>query len=236
MNPTRLCSRHGERRFERASPRIAQWIRDRGAFGAGEPVKVSLDRAKCTVAAWMTWTELREHEAVTTMVDGVAHVHALPMIAKLRGSWEPVCPDCRDELLVRSGVEPDYPTPVERAFDMSPIADNAESRQPLFACSKHGILRQRLASPAIVKAVSRGVASLGGRSIKVIVRNTHGEQVLWFDQALLRYALGDQIDVASGVYRIENGSEAQLLRELGWPVCGQCLEAWVKGDPSSPAS
>lgn len=236
MNPSRSCPRHGDRDFEPASPRVAQCIRERGTFGAGEAVKVSLDRAKQSVAAWMTWTELHEHKAVTMLAGGIAHVHALPMIATLRGSWERVCPDCRDELLVRSGAEPDYPTPVERAFDTSVVADNAYVRKPFIACRKHGILRQRLASPAIVKAISRGTASLGGRSIKVIVQDAHGEQVSWFDQALLRYALGDQIDVSNGLYRIDTESEARLLRGLGWPVCGQCLDAWLERDSRAPAS
>jgi hypothetical protein len=236
MTSRRLCSRHGMRFFTMVSPRVAACMSPQCVFAENELVKVSLDRPRRSTAGWMTWAELHEHKAATCIANGIAHVRDLPMIAALQATWQPVCPDCRDELLVRSGVEPESPTPVERAFDSSAIADNAESRRPLFACSVHGISFEHLASPAIVKAVSRSAASLGGRSIEIIVPNARSHRAFWFDLALLRYAMGDDVDVSTGVYQINDTSDSELLRGLAWPVCGHCLEAWLGRDFTSPAS
>jgi hypothetical protein len=236
MSEMVLCSRHGLRYIGSASPGVAARIGARGVFAGGELIKVSLDRPKRTAVAWMTWAELHEHKAVAHVADGVAHVRDLPMIAALRATWQKVCPDCRDELLVRSGEEPEQPTPYERAIDASAIADNAESRRPMYACNTHGISREALASPAIVKAVCRNAPSLGGRSIRVTFPHERGEYSWWFDQALLRYALGDGIDVSTGTYRIDNEREREQMRGLCWPVCRHCLCAWLERDFTSSAS
>ncbi|MCA8101406.1 hypothetical protein [Burkholderia contaminans] len=227
MSPT-LCARHGVRPFTVAAKRIGDRIRERGRFEPDELVRVSLDRPKRSYVVWMTRADLDEHAVTANHVDGVAHVTELRKFALLERACEHVCPDCLDELLVRSGEQPYSPTPVSRAFDTAIVADNATVSGPLVRCDIHGIGFGSCTSPAMVAVIDRREPLPHGRPIKVVVVSPKAENEFWFDEAFLRRLLGEDVDFASGIHRMELGERSLHLLESGESVCRYCLEDWLR--------
>lgn len=227
MSPT-LCPRHGVRPFTVAAKRVGDRIRERGRFEPDELVRVSLDRPKRSHVAWMTRADLDEHAVAANYVDGVAHVTELRKIALLDQACAPVCPNCLDELLVRSGEQPHSPTPVSRAFDTAIVADNATVSGPLVKCDIHGIAFGSRTSPAMAALIDRRDAVPHGRLIKVVVISPKAENEFWFEEAFLRRLLGEDVDLSSGIYRMELGDRSLHLLESGKSVCGHCLEDWLR--------
>lgn len=229
MRSPTLCARHGVRPFISAAKRIGDRIRERGRFEPDELVRVSLDRPKRSRAAWMTRADLDEHAVVAIHVDGVAHVTELRKFALLDRACEYVCPDCLDELLVRSGEQPHSPTPVSRAFDTAIVADNATVSGPLVRCDIHGIGFGSCTSPAMAALIDRSDALPHGRPIiKVVVVSPKAENEFWFDEAFLRRSLGEDADLSSGIYRMESDDRSLDLLESGTSVCKHCLRDWLQ--------
>ena len=227
MSPT-LCARHGVRSFTVAAKRIGDRIRERGRFEPDELVRVSLDRPKRSHVVWMTRADLDEHAVTANHVDGVAHVTELRKFALLDRACEHVCPDCLDELLVRSGEQPHSPTPVSRAFDTAIVADNATLDGPLVKCDIHGIAVGSRTSPAMAALIDRRDAVPHGRLINVVVTSPKAENKFWFDEAFLLRVLGPDIDLATGIYRMESGERSLHLLESGKSVCKHCLKDWLR--------
>ncbi|WP_407971104.1 hypothetical protein ACJ51O_02155 [Burkholderia pyrrocinia] len=211
-----------------AAKRVGDRIRERGRFEPDELVRVSLDRPKRSHVAWMTRADLDEHAVAANSVDGVAHVTELRKIALLDQACAPVCPDCLDELLVRSGEQPHSPTPVSRAFDTAIVADNATVSSPLVKCDIHGIAFGSRTSPTTAALIDRRDAVPHGRLIKVVVISPKAENEFWFDEAFLLRVLGPDIDLSAGIYRMESGDRSIHLLESGKSVCRHCLEDWLR--------
>ncbi|UOB55902.1 hypothetical protein MRS60_02005 [Burkholderia pyrrocinia] len=211
-----------------AAKRVGDRIRERGRFEPDELVRVSLDRPKRSHVAWMTRADLDEHAVAANSVDGVAHVTELRKIALLDQACAPVCPDCLDELLVRSGEQPHSPTPVSRAFDTAIVADNATVSGPLVKCDIHGIAFGSRTSPTTAALIDRRDAVPHGRLIKVVVISPKAENEFWFDEAFLLRVLGPDIDLSAGIYRMESGDRSIHLLESGKSVCRHCLEDWLR--------
>jgi hypothetical protein len=226
MSPT-LCSRHGAKPVLMASRRVVERANQRENFAPGELVQVSLDRRKHSKQAWMTQAELDEHGVTARAVDGVVHVTEFPVIAALERTWTFVCRCCLDELLVRCGEQPYMPTPVERAFDMSIIADNAHVSGPLIRCEIHGIVLRRVVSPAIAAAMDGREAEAPLKLVRVVIVTPRAENDCWYDDASLRAVLGADIVVLDGVYRVEAGDASQKLLDAGVRVCQRCLVEWL---------
>ncbi|WP_155646080.1 hypothetical protein [Burkholderia diffusa] len=227
MSPT-LCARHGVRPFTVASKRIGDRIRERGRFGREELVRVSLDQPKRSQIKWMTRADLDEHAVEASHVGGVAHVTELRKIALLDQACEPVCPDCLDELLVRSGEQPHSPTPASRAFDTAIIAENATVSGPLVKCGIHGIVFGSCTSPDMAALIDLRDTRPPGPVVKVVVVSPKAENEFWFDEAFLRRSLGADVDLSDGVYRMESGERSLLLLESGKSVCRHCLKDWLR--------
>ncbi|MBJ9755047.1 hypothetical protein [Burkholderia cepacia] len=228
MSPM-LCARHGGRPFTVAAKRIGDRIRGRGRFEPGELVQVSLDRPKRSYVVWMTRADLDEHAVTADYVDGVAHVTELRKFALLDRACEHVCPDCLDELLVRSGEQPHSPTPVSRAFDTAIIADNATVDGPLVRCNIHGIAVGSRTSPAMAALINQRDAVPHSRLINVVVTSPKAEnKFFWFDEAFLLRVLGPDIDLSTGIYRMESGDRSRHLLRGGTSVCKHCLRDWLQ--------
>ncbi|MCA8022979.1 hypothetical protein [Burkholderia metallica] len=211
-----------------AAKRIGDRIRERGRFEPDELVRVSLDRPKRSHVAWMTRADLDEHAVTANHVDGVAHVTELRKIALLDQACVHVCPDCLDELLVRSGEQPHSPTPLSRAFDTSVVADNATVSGPLVKCDIHGIGFGSCTSPAMAAVIDRREPLPHGRLIKVVVVSPKAENEFWFDEAFLHRLLGDDVDLSSGIHRMDSDEHSLHLLESGESVCRYCLEDWLR--------
>jgi hypothetical protein len=234
MTSSTLCSRHGMQVFISASRRVVERAKERGSFAPGELVMVALDRPKRTSHAWMTRAEFDENGVCNSPVDGVVHVTGLPVIAALNRTWMPVCQYCVDELLVRSGMLPHTPTPVERAFDMSVIADNANLSGPLIRCDVHGVVVRRKVSPAIAAAIDGTETNSPLRIVKVVIVMPRAENYCWYDEACLRELFGAGIDVTNGVYRVEPGDTLSKLLDAGMRVCQQCVADWLRRQGIEP--
>ncbi len=200
----------------------------RGRFEAGELVQVALDRGKRSKLAWMTREDLAEQGVAADAVDGVVNVTELPVIAALERMWVPVCGCCLDELLVRSGETPHAPTPAERAFDTSPMADNAVVNGPLIGCAIHGVSVARRVTPAIAETIAAGEANPPFRPVRVVAVAPRVENAYWYDEPSLRKLIGSGPDLADGTYRIESGPAAEYLRDAATVrVCRGCLDDWL---------
>lgn len=223
-----MCARHGVRPFTVAAKRIGDQIRERGRFEPDELVRVSLDRPKRSHVVWMTRADLDEHAVTANHVDGVAHVTELRKFALLDRACEHVCPACLDELLVRSGEQPDSPTHVSRAFDTAVVADNATVEGPLVKCDIHGITFGSRTSPALAGLIDQRDAGPHGGLINVVVIPPKAENRFRFDEAFLLRALGPDIDLSAGIYRMESGDRSRALLESGTSVCKYCLRDWLQ--------
>ncbi|KFG92659.1 hypothetical protein GQ56_0136065 [Burkholderia paludis] len=211
-----------------AAKRIDDRIRERGQFEPDELVRVSLDRPKRSHVVWMTRADLDEHAVTANHVDGVEHVTELRKFALLDRACVHVCPDCLDELLVRSGEQPHSPTPVSRAFDTAIVADNATVDGPLVKCDIHGITFGSRTSPAMAALIDQRDAVPHGRVINVVVTSPKAENNFWFDEAFLLRALGPDIDLSTGIYRMESGDRSFNLLDSGISVCKYCLRDWLQ--------
>jgi hypothetical protein len=220
-----LCAWHGVRPFTVAAKRIGGRIRERGRFEPDELVRVSLDRPKRSHVVWMTRADLDEHAVTANHVDG----RACHRVAKVRvarpgvRAWLPP-----DELLVRSGEQPDSPTHVSRAFDTAVFADNATVEGPLVKCDIHGITFGSRTSPALAGLIDQRDAVPHGRLINVVVISPKAENRFRFDEAFLLRALGPDIDLSAGIYRMESGDRSRALLESGTSVCKHCLRDWLQ--------
>ncbi|WP_230938888.1 hypothetical protein [Burkholderia vietnamiensis] len=214
--------------FKIAAKRIGGRIRERGRFEPDELVRVSLDRPKRSHVVWMTRADLDEHAVTANHVDGVGHVTELRKFALLDRVCEHVCPACLDELLVRSGEQPDSPTHVSRAFDTAVFADNATVGGPLVKSDIHGITFGSRTSAALEGLIDQREAVRHGRLINVVVISPKAENRFWFDEASLRRAPGPDIDLSAGIYRMESGDRSRALLESGTSVCKHCLRAWLQ--------
>jgi hypothetical protein len=228
MSPT-LCSRHGMQPFTLASKRVVERANKRETCVPGELQKVSLDRPKRSKLAWMTQADLDELGLISHPVDGVVHITSLPVIAALEKTWMPVCGKCLDELLVRSGEQPSEPTLVERAFDMSVIADNAVLNTRLMRCRQHGLAMSSWVSPAIAAAVD-GYFVEGGslRLIRVMTVMPRAENISWHDEAFLYAMFGPELDLSSGAWRVDEGDNSELLYDRSARMCRHCVSDWLK--------
>ncbi|WP_133116886.1 hypothetical protein [Paraburkholderia acidicola] len=212
-----------------ASKRIVACINTRGQFAPGELVKVSFDRPKRSSVAWMTRGELGEHAASATYVDKIAHITDRHAFAVLERQLVFVCPNCLDELLVRSGEQPFAPTSKEQAFDTSVVAKGVEPRGPIIKCDIHGMVFGRPTSPRIAGAIQRGDTLPDARLIRVItVSSTKHENEFWFDEAFLHQVLGSKIEIAASVCRLEDRQYVDALLDVATGVCPHEMQDFLK--------
>ncbi|WP_155640973.1 hypothetical protein [Burkholderia pseudomultivorans] len=223
-----ICRRHGAGRATEISTGVAGRIRPRGQFAPGELVKVSLDRPKYSRRMWVLRAEFDALQVEATFVDKVAHVTAFTQIAALERLKTHACSACVDELLVRSGEAPDKPTSIERAFDTSLVAADAQWPHDFVRCGLHGLILPTRTSPDIEKAI----LSIG------VVRDCHVVQVIdgaskhgpryWFDEAFLREVLGDRTEIDGSTFRVERDEDFDQVWRAGERVCPDCLGETLK--------
>lgn len=228
MRSRTLCSRHGVRSYAFASKHVEAGIKARGQFQSGKLVKISLDRRKHSKRAWVTWAELEAYLALVNVIDNVAHVTHFPAIAAIERSWVFVCPDCRDELLVRSGEPPESPTSVTQAFDTSAIAEAARVPDGTLACTIHGLVRSTRSSLLASEAIRTGSTLSNTSLIRILIAFPRSEQTHWFEADFLRRMLGENFSDASTTFRLDDAQQIDTLLMDANRVCPSCLRDLLK--------
>ena len=218
-----LCSRHGLQGFTRASQAVRDRLKTRGEFTRHELVRVSLERIKRSYQVWATQAEVAACVNSAEVADGIVRVKVPREIASFEKVLVYVCPECLNELLVRSGEEPNAPTSRERAFDTAPIAEGAYVDDPLATCRIHGIVFPVTSSPVIASAIETGDPLDASSLVKVIATSRGRESVHWFDSKFITALLGIHAD---SVLRVDRQADQQAVDSLfdhGKRVCKACL-------------
>lgn len=218
-----LCSRHGAKGYTRASKDIHTRIKERGLFAPDELTKVSVDRPKRSYAVWASRADIAPTIHLEEDISCALHIRRLPDIPVFERVLAFVCPECLDELLVRSGLEPKSPVSKEQAFDTSPIAATATASEGILRCKHHGLVFPTKSSYSISFAInSRGVI----RARDILEVSRHHEKhtsVYWFDAAFINHTLTLDVGVPAERRRLADSQLVDLLLRHGAPVCRHCL-------------
>lgn len=224
MSSRVLCSRHGFKAFTRASQTISDRIKTRGQFASNELIKVSVDRFKRSYQVWSDRSGVVEQVNSAKVTDGIVHLKAPQEIAMFERSLVFVCPDCLNELLVRSGETPDAATQRERAFDMSPIAGGAQLSDAVLACKFHGIVFPTRSSPLISSAIDKLDALDAADLVRILVASEARETEYWIDSKFAEDVLHVDLSSPANSYHLHEKEAIDALLDHSEKVCRQCLK------------
>ena len=218
-----LCSRHGVKSYTRASKAIHTRIKERGLFAADELAKVSVDRPKRSYTTWASRADIAPTIQLEEDASRTLHIKRLPDIPIFERTLAFVCPECLDELLVRSEREPRNPVSKEQAFDTAPIAATAIASDTCLRCKHHGFVFPTRSSYSISFAIdSNGVIS--ARDVLQLSRHDKKHtSVYWFDTAFIHHTLNLDVDVPADRARLAESPLVDLLSRHGTRVCRRCL-------------
>lgn len=224
MSSRVLCSRHGFKAYTRASQAIGDRIKTRSQFASNELIKVAVDRVKRSYQVWSDRSALVEYANLANLSDGVLHLNVPQEIAAFERSLVPVCPDCLNELLVRSGETPDAATSREQALDMSPIAVGAQLGDAVLACRYHGIVFPTRSSPLVSSAIERLDAVDAANLVRILVTSGARQTEYWVDSEFAENVLHIDLSSPEKSYHLEDKESIDALLDRSEKVCRQCLK------------